>query len=104
MPVPRVLYTAAAGAPSSSSSQPALCWDCTHALSFWLSTLETAAASAETVDVRAETADPPARTPAADDGFMRMAVPFGPFLALGAIEYLFIGRFVVSWTTGGVFP
>ncbi len=65
---------------------------------------ETAAASAETVDVRAETADPPARTPAADDGFMRMAVPFGPFLALGAIEYLFIGRFVVSWTTGGVFP
>jgi leader peptidase (prepilin peptidase)/N-methyltransferase len=40
----------------------------------------------------------------ADEGFLRLALPFGPFLALAALEYLFIGRQVMSWLTAGVWP
>lgn len=40
----------------------------------------------------------------ASDSFMRLAVPFGPFLALGAIEFLFVGRPLLLWLTAGAFP
>jgi leader peptidase (prepilin peptidase)/N-methyltransferase len=28
---------------------------------------------------------------------MKLAVPFGPFLAVGALGYLFIGSEVIAW-------
>ncbi|MBI5063853.1 MAG: prepilin peptidase, partial [Desulfatitalea sp.] len=28
---------------------------------------------------------------------MKLAVPFGPFLAIGAIIYLFFGRQIIDW-------
>lgn len=39
-----------------------------------------------------------------DEAFMRMSVPFGPFLALAAIEYIFFGRAALSWATSGILP
>lgn len=39
-----------------------------------------------------------------DDAFLQLAVPFGPFLALAAIEYIFIGRAALSWATAGLLP
>jgi leader peptidase (prepilin peptidase)/N-methyltransferase len=35
------------------------------------------------------------------DGFLKLAVPFGPFLALAAVEYLFFGHHFVGWISGG---
>ncbi|MBW2275904.1 MAG: prepilin peptidase [Deltaproteobacteria bacterium] len=37
-----------------------------------------------------------------DDRFRKARVPFGPFLALGAIEYFFVGRWLLDAYTGGV--
>jgi leader peptidase (prepilin peptidase)/N-methyltransferase len=39
-----------------------------------------------------------------DDGFMQLAVPFGPFLALGAIEFVFVGGPLLRWLSGGYLP
>lgn len=32
-----------------------------------------------------------------DPGFLRTPIPFGPFLALGALEYMFVGDVLVGW-------
>jgi leader peptidase (prepilin peptidase)/N-methyltransferase len=37
-----------------------------------------------------------------DNRFRKARVPFGPFLALGAIEYFFVGRWLLDAYTGGV--
>jgi leader peptidase (prepilin peptidase) / N-methyltransferase len=37
-----------------------------------------------------------------DPSFGKLAVPFGPFIALSAVEYVFIGHWVLPWLTGGV--
>jgi len=39
---------------------------------------------------------------ASDGRFRKARVPFGPFLALGAIEYFFVGRWLLDAYTGGV--
>jgi leader peptidase (prepilin peptidase)/N-methyltransferase len=39
---------------------------------------------------------------AADGRFRKARVPFGPFLALGAIEYYFAGRWLLDAYTGGI--
>ncbi len=39
-----------------------------------------------------------------DDGLLKMGVPFGPFLALAAIEYIFVGRAALRWVTSGYLP
>jgi leader peptidase (prepilin peptidase)/N-methyltransferase len=39
---------------------------------------------------------------AADTRFRKARVPFGPFLALGAIEYFFAGRWLLEAYTGGI--
>ena len=39
-----------------------------------------------------------------EDGFMKLALPFGPFLALAAVEYLFIGEPILRWFTAGTYP
>jgi leader peptidase (prepilin peptidase)/N-methyltransferase len=39
-----------------------------------------------------------------DERFLRLAVPFGPFLALAAIEYIFFGRAALRWVTSGLLP
>jgi leader peptidase (prepilin peptidase)/N-methyltransferase len=31
---------------------------------------------------------------------LKMAVPFGPFLALGALLFIFLGRFIINWYLG----
>lgn len=49
-------------------------------------------------------ADQDAAEAVADDGFMMLSVPFGPFLALAAIEYLFVGRWLLNWATAGMYP
>jgi len=67
-------------------------------------------AAADAVDVDAATvaADGGADTASAEDddegGFMQLALPFGPFLALAAIEYIFFGRAFLSWLTAGALP
>jgi leader peptidase (prepilin peptidase)/N-methyltransferase len=33
-------------------------------------------------------------------GLMGKVIPFGPFLALAAVEYIFVGSFFMSWLTG----
>jgi prepilin signal peptidase PulO-like enzyme (type II secretory pathway) len=40
----------------------------------------------------------------ADGDFLRLALPFGPFLALAAIEYMFLGEGLLRWLTAGVYP
>ena len=54
-------------------------------------------------------AEPQADRSAGDDAeedadFLHLAVPFGPFLALAAIEYIFIGRYVVDRLMPGLLP
>lgn len=49
-------------------------------------------------------ADAPTAHDVSEDGLMKLAVPFGPFLALAAIEYLFVGRALLSWATAGMYP
>ncbi len=39
-----------------------------------------------------------------DDEFMKLAVPFGPFLALAAIEYIFVGHWLMDRLMPGVLP
>lgn len=39
-----------------------------------------------------------------DDGFMQLAVPFGPFLALAAVQYIFFGRAFLAWLGAGTVP
>jgi len=33
--------------------------------------------------------------------FRKLALPFGPFIALSAFEYIFVGDFVTRWLSGG---
>ncbi|NNK00755.1 MAG: prepilin peptidase, partial [Desulfatitalea sp.] len=33
---------------------------------------------------------------------MRLKIPFGPFLAIGAVLYLFFGPAVIDWYMGGM--
>ena len=40
--------------------------------------------------------DAPTDPDAVADDFMQLAVPFGPFLALAAVEYIFVGRFFLK--------
>ncbi len=40
---------------------------------------------------------PPAEAEADDPGLLRTPIPFGPFLALGALEYMFGGEIIVQW-------
>jgi prepilin signal peptidase PulO-like enzyme (type II secretory pathway) len=35
---------------------------------------------------------------------MQLALPFGPFLAIAAIEYIFFGRAFMMWLTAGAMP
>lgn len=39
-----------------------------------------------------------------DDKFMQLAIPFGPFLTLAAVEYIFIGEFFWRWLLAGELP
>jgi len=39
-----------------------------------------------------------------EETFMKLAVPFGPFLALAAIQYVFVGRPILQWLTAGIYP
>jgi hypothetical protein len=39
-----------------------------------------------------------------DDDFMKLAVPFGPFLALAAIEYIFVGHWLMDRLMPGILP
>ena len=57
-----------------------------------------AAAGSESAVGGSESEDGGSTTPdaEADDDFMQLAVPFGPFLALAAIEYIFFGRYLVA--------
>lgn len=60
--------------------------------------------------------EPPARPTAADatspvpeaareeEPFLRLAIPFGPFLALAALEYVFFGEAAMRWFTSGMYP
>lgn len=64
---------------------------------------ESGAASAGMAADSAEGPEP-AADGASDDGFMMLSVPFGPFLALAAIEYLFVGRVLLNWATAGMYP
>lgn len=48
-------------------------------------------------------ADAPALE-ASDGDFLRLALPFGPFLALAAMEYMFWGEGLLRWLTAGVYP
>lgn len=41
---------------------------------------------------------------AEDDQFLRLALPFGPFLALAALQYLFFGEPMLRWLSGGWLP
>jgi len=34
--------------------------------------------------------------------FGKLAVPFGPFIAVAAVEYIFLGELFMQWLTGGV--
>lgn len=45
-----------------------------------------------------------AAEPLPDEGFLKLGLPFGPFLVLAAIEYVFLGDRFVSWLTAGAFP
>jgi leader peptidase (prepilin peptidase) / N-methyltransferase len=47
-----------------------------------------------------------AETPGHEDeeAFMKMGIPFGPFLALAALEYIFVGRAFLQWVTAGAMP
>jgi prepilin signal peptidase PulO-like enzyme (type II secretory pathway) len=48
-----------------------------------------------------------ARKPAGEDdeeAFMKMGIPFGPFLALASLEYIFVGRAFMQWVTAGALP
>ncbi len=44
------------------------------------------------------------QAPLEDEGFMKLALPFGPFLALAAIEYFFLGEPIIRWFTAGYYP
>lgn len=61
-------------------------------------------------DPPAEPAPPPEGEPDAqnepeeDPGFGKLAVPFGPFLALAAVEFIFIGEPALRWATSGFLP
>jgi leader peptidase (prepilin peptidase)/N-methyltransferase len=46
-------------------------------------------------DAKPEEAKPPDEVPAG-----RVKVPFGPFLAIGALEFLFFGEVIVEWYLG----
>lgn len=39
-----------------------------------------------------------------EEAFMKMGIPFGPFLALAALEYIFVGRAFMQWVTAGALP
>ena len=39
-----------------------------------------------------------------DEGFMKLALPYGPFLALAAVEYYFFGEPALRWFTAGAYP
>lgn len=39
-----------------------------------------------------------------DDGLLMQGLPFGPFLALAAVEYILVGRAFVGWLTAGWYP
>jgi leader peptidase (prepilin peptidase)/N-methyltransferase len=51
-------------------------------------------ASSDNTPVSSE--DPEARS------FGKLAIPFGPFIALSAAEYVFVGEWVLPWLTGHV--
>ncbi len=55
-------------------------------------------------DATAAAADAPSTGDADDDGFLMQGLPFGPFLALAAIEYIPVGRLFVGWLTAGLYP
>lgn len=62
------------------------------------------AAPAEATDGAPHDAPAVASESGEDEGFLKLAVPFGPFLALAAIEYVFFGRAVLAWATSGILP
>ncbi|MDX9721821.1 MAG: prepilin peptidase [Myxococcota bacterium] len=37
-----------------------------------------------------------------DEGLRKLAIPFGPFIAISALEYVFLGEWVLPWLTAGV--
>lgn len=39
-----------------------------------------------------------------DEEFMKLAVPFGPFLALAAVEYIFVGHWLMDRLMPGLLP
>jgi len=45
--------------------------------------------------------EPEAQGPPEKVGFFGAAIPFGPFLALAALEYLFFGAAFFAWLSGG---
>jgi leader peptidase (prepilin peptidase)/N-methyltransferase len=45
--------------------------------------------------------EPEAKAPPEKVGFFGAAIPFGPFLALAALEYLFFGAAFFAWLSGG---
>ena len=55
-------------------------------------------------DATAAAADAPSTGDEDDDGFLMQGLPFGPFLALAAIEYILVGRLFVGWLTAGLYP
>jgi leader peptidase (prepilin peptidase)/N-methyltransferase len=46
----------------------------------------------------------PAEAEIPDEGFLKLGLPFGPFLALAAVEYAFFGHLFLSWLTAGMYP
>ena len=42
--------------------------------------------------------------PEPSGSLMQLAVPFGPFLAVAAVQYLFLGRTILRWMTAGAYP
>jgi leader peptidase (prepilin peptidase)/N-methyltransferase len=52
--------------------------------------------------LQAAGAETQANAQAEDASFGKLAVPFGPFIALSAAEYMFVGHWVLPWLTGGV--
>jgi leader peptidase (prepilin peptidase)/N-methyltransferase len=39
-----------------------------------------------------------------DEGFLKRGVPFGPFLVLAALEYVFVGYDFLYWLSSGLYP
>jgi prepilin signal peptidase PulO-like enzyme (type II secretory pathway) len=66
------------------------------------------AAGAESDDCAAEASPSSGSSEAAgeddEEAFMKMGIPFGPFLALAALEYIFVGRAFMQWVTAGALP